>query len=824
MAPPREASLPVANRVFVDREEPQRIFEKAAFSIPADRALIRVFYGVGGQGKTALCRELMRKTDVSIEPSYAFLRRALLDLHGRPKTDPDLLLVWIRNAFAEAGLFMPCFDLALAEMWQGTRGEEAFPVLTKPWLARSTKAATGALGEGATEIQRLLGSETATQLFGEAIGEIPGLKFLIKGLGGWIIDKSKRAYLEHTREPLQRLYKDGELRRPHELSSLLPWMLAQDLNYHLSRHPTERFVLFIDEYERVFDQGGAGARWVENPFDAYLRVVIRETNGLLAVLFTRERLPWSDHPEWRDDLKGNQYLLGGLADEDADDFLRLIPIADAAVRAAIIDGARERPGTAAGVYPLMLDLQVEHWRSLAAKGQVSPGRFTVTAATFEARCIEIVESVLRDYDIALQTTIERLSVTRRFDRSAFNHVVTTFGTALPLDNFDRIADLSFVTKTDDGFLALHNIVASAIRATLTDEKRRTSLTALFEHFSSRAQVVSHFEMNAEKMAALFEASQLKQSLDIAGFVEWLSEAADPLRMAALYAPAAWLWRDALYTVEKALGAEHPATSTSLNNLAYLLEAQGEYAAAKPFYERALEISEKALGAEHPSTGTSLNNLAGLLGAQGDYAAARPLYERALAIRERALGAEHPDTGASLNNLAGLFRAQGDYAAAKPLYERALAISEKALGAEHPATGTSLNNLASLLAAQGDHAAAKPLYERALAISEKALGAEHPATGASLNNLAGLLGAQGDYAAAKPLYERALAISEKALGAEHPATGASLNNLAGLLGAQGDYAAAKPLYERALAIRERALGAEHPSTNIIRENLNGLGKR
>lgn len=57
----------------------------------------------------------------------------------------------------------------------------------------------------------------------------------------------------------------------------------------------------------------------------------------------------------------------------------------------------------------------------------------------------------------------------------------------------------------------------------------------------------------------------------------------------------------------------------------------------------LAISEKALGAEHPTTAMSLNNLAGLLKAQGDYAGAKPLCERALAILEKALGAEHPLT-------------------------------------------------------------------------------------------------------------------------------------------------------------------------------------
>ena len=91
--------------------------------------------------------------------------------------------------------------------------------------------------------------------------------------------------------------------------------------------------------------------------------------------------------------------------------------------------------------------------------------------------------------------------------------------------------------------------------------------------------------------------------------------------------------------------------------------------------------EKALGLEHPDTTTSLNNLAVLLSDEGDLAGARPLHERALAIREKALGPEHPDTATSLNNLANLLQNQGDLARARPLYERALAIYEKSLGSE-----------------------------------------------------------------------------------------------------------------------------------------------
>jgi hypothetical protein len=100
----------------------------------------------------------------------------------------------------------------------------------------------------------------------------------------------------------------------------------------------------------------------------------------------------------------------------------------------------------------MLDLQVEHWRMIVAKKEpVTATRFEVTEVSFEARRRELVARVLRDYGETLQITLEILSVVRRFDRAAFDHVVKTFGTGFPLDKFDRNSDLSFVTRTAFGF-------------------------------------------------------------------------------------------------------------------------------------------------------------------------------------------------------------------------------------------------------------------------------------------------------------------------------------------------------------------------------------
>ena len=91
----------------------------------------------------------------------------------------------------------------------------------------------------------------------------------------------------------------------------------------------------------------------------------------------------------------------------------------------------------------------------------------------------------------------------------------------------------------------------------------------------------------------------------------------------------------------------------------MLRSQGRYGDAEPLYRRALAISEKTLGAEHPDTATSLNNLAGLYRAQGRYGDAEPLVRRALAIAEKVLGAEHPTTVLFRSNLEKLLAAGQD---------------------------------------------------------------------------------------------------------------------------------------------------------------------
>jgi tetratricopeptide (TPR) repeat protein len=270
-----------------------------------------------------------------------------------------------------------------------------------------------------------------------------------------------------------------------------------------------------------------------------------------------------------------------------------------------------------------------------------------------------------------------------------------------------------------------------------------------------------------------------------------------------------------------LGADHPDTLRSLNNLAGLYESRGRHAEAEPLYLEALAGFRRKSGADHPDTLASLNNLAGLYWSRGRYDEAEPLLQEVLAGRRQKLGPDHPDTLASLSNLALLYRSRGRSAEAEPLYLEALAGSRRTLGADHPDTLAGLSNLALLYRSRGRYDEAEPLLQEALAGTRRALGADHPDTLRSLNNLAALYEDRGRYAEAEPLYQEALAGYRKKLGADHPDTLASLNNLANLYRSRGRYDEAEPLLQEALAGRRRTLGPDHPATLTSINNLAAL---
>ena len=62
-----------------------------------------------------------------------------------------------------------------------------------------------------------------------------------------------------------------------------------------------------------------------------------------------------------------------------------------------------------------------------------------------------------------------------------------------------------------------------------------------------------------------------------------------------YASGSRLAEQAYELARETFGERHPATLGSLNNLAFLYQAQGRYGEAEPLYRQALQLSRKVFG-------------------------------------------------------------------------------------------------------------------------------------------------------------------------------------------------------------------------------------
>jgi hypothetical protein len=267
-----------------------------------------------------------------------------------------------------------------------------------------------------------------------------------------------------------------------------------------------------------------------------------------------------------------------------------------------------------------------------------------------------------------------------------------------------------------------------------------------------------------------------------------------------------------------LGAEHPATLASRNNLALALDVLGRLEEAEAENRAVLEARNRRLGAEHPATLTSRGNLALVLHELGRLEEAEVETSAVMAVSARVLGAEHPDTLTSRSNRASLLRALRRLEEAEAESRAVLEARTRRLGAEHPDTLTSRNNLAAVLHDLGRLEEAEAESRAVLGARTRLLGAEHPDTLASRVNLAVLLYDRGRLEETEAETRAALEAFTRMLGAEHPATLNTRSNLALVLSSLFWMDEAEAETRAVLEARTRVLGAEHPDTLTSRSNL------
>ncbi|MGW0909466.1 tetratricopeptide repeat protein [Streptomyces sp. NPDC002853] len=266
--------------------------------------------------------------------------------------------------------------------------------------------------------------------------------------------------------------------------------------------------------------------------------------------------------------------------------------------------------------------------------------------------------------------------------------------------------------------------------------------------------------------------------------------------------------------ERELGPYDVHTLACRHGLAAAQDAAGNVRQAVSLYESILRDAEDVLGATHPLTLASRNNLADAYRAVGHPDKALALladqhddtYVARMATRlglpispSMALLLDPPTEDENLvtlskrNIVARTRQEAGDYAEAVRLYEENLAACVRTLGAEHHLTLTARNNL---LAARHEETGTSHCpqgleqivtqFETVLEVMERVLGDEHPDTLLVRRNLALAVRDTGDLRRAIALFEEVVPAMERVLGEFHVLTRSARVSLALMYRSAGDF--------------------------------------
>lgn len=278
-----------------------------------------------------------------------------------------------------------------------------------------------------------------------------------------------------------------------------------------------------------------------------------------------------------------------------------------------------------------------------------------------------------------------------------------------------------------------------------------------------------------------------------------------------------LLQKALVVCVIATGEEDSFIATVYNNIGELYHKKGMYQEGLDWDYKALMIRKKILPPDHPDIAVSYNNIAAAYFSLGDFDEALRWYQKSLPIYEKVYGKEHPQTAVPYDNIGEVYMYMGQYEEAMKLYQKSLDINIKYFGTESFNVAQSYQYIADLYADDENYEKALEFFQRAITIKEKILG-EHTSTALSYNNIAGIYDHLGEYQSALIFYEKALKINKNFLGEYHPSTAAIYNNMAVIHHRNERFNKAIKGYQKTLEIYKRTVGEEHPDNITILNNL------
>jgi tetratricopeptide (TPR) repeat protein len=540
-----------AKRTFAGREDERDVFD-AAIRQEDTQELYKVlmWYGVGGQGKSTLLREFSRMAKDFNEAekkarSGKGLALARIDFDDERLKRIDSALYSIRLQLGQAsGLSFLTFDAAFVSYYRKTR--PGIDVAAEfPELFRGESDALA-------DLLDVLGDNLSVAVDLASIA-LPGAGLIYKW-GSRLTGRLKSWWSTRGNKVLAGI----ENLTPDELLQKLPSFLGIDICDGIVAKPSLRPVILLDTYEALWRERGQKDALTDRRADAWVRLLVQDSPGALFVVAGRDRLRWDEI----DDAWGtviDAHLLGGLSDEDADRFLKAVPIVEDDIRSRIVESSEG--------LPFHLDLQVTQYEEMREAGQEpKPEAFGGTPSDILARFLEH----LNDGD---QAQLRLASYVNVVTRPIMASLAEAFPGRAVNFSFDRMVARSAFTQVSEGAYTIHALMQEELQRREREENEplfRQIHRHLFQHHKRR---LTGLDLDGRVDVAEIDASlnHLRMSQP-EKYAHWLLKTRHIMRLASEWQRLESYYNSALELVS--LDTDPMLKAALLNNLACCVEAQG----------------------------------------------------------------------------------------------------------------------------------------------------------------------------------------------------------------------------------------------------------
>ncbi len=831
---------------------------------------ITVFYGVGGVGKTTLCKKAME----TASKAKSTVVVAMLNLDSddwSPTRSFAGFLAGLVNQLSQGGISSPLTQVLLLMHSQVDAREHIAKSSSELWA--------GAIG--------LL--DQATQAIG-----ISGVGLLVQGVQ-WLKDRKQQADVCRRLRELG-LWPDetegGRINLP-DLEEKLAQAFYEDLRQSAAQGKSLRILL--DGFERIqARERRKDCQQLLQKWAGYLAADEDESliGRIRLLIFGRDKLKWDelyDDPSWLEYI--TQHLLEGLGEADARDFIakyaewlkdhNQVKAADAVLEHtnAILDAADEGGGEDRRIYPYYLDLAVYMVHDGAKQNKIpdlgrAPGelqeRFFRYLKSEELHLLKIL-ALAEKFDADLFDALVRESRVAGF-------AVGTFVSAVANDR-------SYVTEIAPGMYQFHRLMAKALQDQWlkSDVERqqggeavRWLLRTIEKYLSDKPRkdwIEKEIELWCRGMDILVTQGYERELMSLTQCRDWIDKEIWTPEFPISLEIAEGFARKIYNQLESRLGVEHDDTLSAVVKLGEILEKRDNLDEAEIFYRRSLEVYQKVYGYEHRTTLESINKIATVYCWKSEYFAAKDLLLDSVKKMELILRADDQLTISGKTLLALCCDQIGDYKSSENYHREVFEANQRIYGRIHSETIHSGGRLAdslrksyninlnqddakieeverleqrivkdlvkimnSLDAGELFHAIvsnidticnaandeqSENIVGTLLSLvnsSERALGKKHPKTYDVKFLMADIYERMGHREKAALVYNEILSDEEKTISGNHLIELTAAAELAILLGENEDYAFSIELHQKYLQKFKEAYGESHPRTLLFLKNM------